>query len=108
MMIMRVYHARVRLGQEAEFERLVRADAVPRMRQAGMLALHIRRELGGAPEFIIVSLWPDLEALKAFTGEHWQEPVVLHKDAGVLERTWVKHYLESEEPYPLMNANGNE
>ena len=97
-MIIRVYHARVHPGQEAEFERLVRADAVPRMQQAGMLSLHIGRELGGAPEFIMVSLWPSLEALQAFTGEHWQEPVVLHEDADVLEETWVEHYQESKMP----------
>jgi heme-degrading monooxygenase HmoA len=92
-MILRVYHARVRPGQEAEFERLVKADAVPLMEsQPGFLGLHMGRELNGAPEFVLVSLWRDLEALKAFTGEAWQQPVVLHPDTHVLEKTWVEHF----------------
>lgn len=96
-MLIRVYHARVHPGQEGEFERLVRADAIPLMkRQPGLLALHIGRDLGGAAEFIMVSVWRDLESLKAFTGDHWQEPVILHKGARVLEKTWVEHYLDFE------------
>jgi heme-degrading monooxygenase HmoA len=92
-MIMRVYHARVHPGQEAEFERLVKADAVPLMeRLTGFLGLHIGREIGGSPEFVMVSLWRDLEALKAFTGEAWEQPVVLHRDVQVLEKTWVEHF----------------
>jgi len=92
-MLIRVYHARVHPGQEAEFERLVRADALPRMRQLpGCLALHLGREYGGSAEFVLVSVWRDLDALKAFTGEHWQEGVVLHPGAQVLEKTWVEHY----------------
>ena len=90
---MRVYHARVLPGQESEFERLVQADAVPLMeRQDGFLGLQIGRELNGAPEFVLVSVWRDLDSLKAFTGEAWQQPVVLHRDAHVLEKTWVEHF----------------
>jgi heme-degrading monooxygenase HmoA len=95
--IIRVYHAQVYPGKEAEFERLVTADAVPLMqRQPGLLALHIGREWHGSPEFVMVSVWRDLDALKAFTGEHWQDPVVLHRDAEVLEKTWVEHFRDLE------------
>jgi quinol monooxygenase YgiN len=95
--IIRVYHARVHPGKEAEFERLVKADAVPLIRrQPGLVALHIGEELSGSCEFVMVSVWRDLDALKGFTGDHWQEPVVLHKDADVLEKTWVEHYRDFE------------
>ncbi len=94
-MIMRIYHARVHPGREAEFERLVRADAVPRMEaQPGLLALHLGREMDAPGGFVIVSVWRDLEALKAFTGEGWQQPVVLHPQADVLEEERVEHYLD--------------
>jgi len=93
-MILRVYHARVHPGQEAEFERLVKVDAVPLMEsQPGFLGLHLGRELNGAPEFVLISLWRDLGALKAFAGADWQQPVVLHPDADVLQKTWVEHFI---------------
>ena len=96
-MIIRVYHAQVHPGREAEFERLVKADAIPLMqRQPGFVALHIGQGLGNSREFIMVSVWRDLDALKTFTGDSWQEPVVLHKDAGVLAKTWVEHYRDLE------------
>ena len=96
-MIIRVYHALVHPGKEAEFERLVRMDAIPLMRrQPGLLALHVGQAWRGSPEFVMVSVWRDLDSLKAFTGDRWEEPVVLHKDADVLERTWVEHYRASD------------
>ena len=94
-MILRIYHARAHPGREAEFERLVRADAVPLMQaQPGLLALHLGREMDAPGGFVIVSVWRDLEALKAYAGENWKEPLRLHPQAGVLEEERVEHYLD--------------
>jgi heme-degrading monooxygenase HmoA len=96
-MVIRIYHARVHPGKEAEFERLVRADAVPLMKaQPGLLSLHLGREMGQPSGFVIVSVWRDLEAVKAFAGENWQQPVVLHPQADVLEEERIEHYLDFE------------
>ena len=94
-MILRVYHARVYAGQEAEFERLFRADALPQMRrQPGLISIQVGRGLEGAPEFIILSRWRDLDALRPYAGEGWQAPPSLHPAAGVPEEASVEHYLD--------------
>ncbi len=94
-MIIRVYRAQVHPGKEADFERLVQADAIPLMkRQPGLVTVHLGREWHGASEFVLVSIWQDLEALKGFAGENWQQPLVLHPEEKVLAKTWVEHFNE--------------
>jgi hypothetical protein len=45
---------------------------------------------------VLVSLWRDLQALKAYAGEAWQKPLRLHPQSGVLEEEWLEHYFEVE------------
>ena len=96
-MIIRVFRARLKPGKRPTFERLCNVVSLPLMRgQPGMLAASItqpapRRE----GEFALVSVWRDLESLKAFAGESWQAAVILPSEADLLEEAWVEHYDES-------------
>jgi hypothetical protein len=44
----------------------------------------------------MVTLWQDLEALKAFVGEHWQTPVVTEDEAPLVEEMFAHHYRRFE------------
>lgn len=93
-MIIRVFRARVRTGQAAEFKQQVREVSVPLVRaQKGMLMY-----LAGEPlpsetdEFVMVTLWDNLDSLKAFAGEEWWNSVIPDAEIPLLERTEVHHY----------------
>jgi transposase/heme-degrading monooxygenase HmoA len=93
-MIMRVFRAKVKPGKLEAFERLCREKSLPHMRQApGLVALHMGAPIGSrADEFVVVTVWRDLDALKAFAGERWREVVILPGEAELVEEVRVEHY----------------
>ncbi len=95
-MILRIFRARVRPGQETEFRRRLEDEAIRlRRSQPGLLALHVGRLIGTpAAEIAIVSIWRDLESVQAFTGARWEEPVIFVDRDHFLEDISVQHYEE--------------
>ncbi len=47
-----------------------------------------------AREFVMITLWRDLDALKAFTGTDWNNPVVTDDEALLVEAMFADHYLK--------------
>ncbi len=96
-MIIRVFRARLRPGRRAAYERLCREVSVPLMRaQPGCLTTYIAPIVANHPDdFVYVSLWRDLESLRAFVGEDWQQVSILPGEADLLDRAQVEHYDES-------------
>lgn len=96
-MIIRLFRARLKPGKRRDFAQLCQVVSIPMLReQPGMLAVSIadpnpRRQ----NEFIIVSVWRDLESLIAFSGKTWREAMVLPGEAALLEAARVEHYNES-------------
>jgi hypothetical protein len=43
-------------------------------------------------EFLMVMVWQDLNALKGFAGETWQNPVIDPDEADLLSETFVHHF----------------
>jgi hypothetical protein len=64
--------------------------------QPGLLAVHLGRDVHQPGGYALVSLWRDLEALQAYAGEAWQQPLRLHPQADVLEEEWLEHFFEVE------------
>ncbi len=94
-MIVRVFRARIQRGHEAEFEGLLRAVSVPLVeRQDGLIACHIGRPVGSnANEFTMVSFWRDVDALRAFVGEEWEQAVIPdEREAAIITDVAVHHY----------------
>lgn len=107
-MIIRVFRARLKPGKLAAFTRVYEEYGRPMLHAApGCLA-----ERAGTPagrhdesvdefvnesvhEFVIVSVWRDLESLKAFAGETWQEAIILPGEAVLLSSASVRHFDES-------------
>ena len=96
-MIIRVFQARLKPGARPAFDRLCRTVSVPLMRaQPGCLAVSIGEPTSARPEeFVVVSVWRDLEHLKAFTGDRWREATILPGEADLLEAASVAHYDDS-------------
>jgi transposase/heme-degrading monooxygenase HmoA len=96
-MIIRVFSARLRPGAREAYEELCLRVSAPLMSaQPGFLTWRMGAERPDHPDdFVFISLWRDLESLKAFTGEQWQAASILPGEADLLERVAVRHYDES-------------
>ena len=62
-------------------------------RQSGLVAQH----LGGprdpsSTEYLYVTLWEDVDSIRAFAGERWQEAVIAPDEEHLLKDTWIRHY----------------
>jgi quinol monooxygenase YgiN len=97
-MILRIFRAIVHDGQQGAFRAFVLDTALPLTRaQDGLVSVTVGLPGREAPrEFSMVSVWRDLEALKAFTGEEWKKPVVLPEEAHLLEASHLHHYEVAE------------
>ncbi len=96
-MIIRVFRAQLKPEARAAFERLCRAVSLPLMRaQEGCLAVSIGEPIAQRPaEIVVVSVWRDPDALRAFVGERWREATILPGEADLLEIADVEHYDDS-------------
>lgn len=101
-MIIRVFRARIREGCVPKFKAMVREQSIPWLeRTSGMLGY-----FAGAPlddnsrEFVMVTLWRDMEALKSFVGESWQTPVVTEDEAPLVEEMFAHHYTRFDKEVP--------
>jgi heme-degrading monooxygenase HmoA len=92
--IIRVFRPTIQPGKEREFESFLRDTAIPLVsRQAGLVAQHVGRphDPSGA-EYVYVTVWSDVESIRAFAGERWQEAVVAPGEEHLLRETWIGHY----------------
>jgi heme-degrading monooxygenase HmoA len=62
--------------------------------QDGLLACYVGRPIGrNDDEFTMVSIWRDLDALRAFTGEDWESPVIPdEREAAIIVESFAHHY----------------
>ncbi|HEX2362281.1 MAG TPA: antibiotic biosynthesis monooxygenase [Jiangellaceae bacterium] len=93
-MIIRVFRPTIHLGKESEFESFLRDTAIPLVsQQSGLVAQHVGRPRDpSSTEYLYVTVWEDVESIRAFAGEHWQEAVITPEEEHLLERTWIGHY----------------
>lgn len=100
-MIVRVFRARIRPGREAEFKRMVREQSIPWLEETeGLLGYYSGEPFPDSTrEFVMVTIWRDLEALKAFAGETWSAPIVTEDEAPLVEEMFAHHYARFDQ-YP--------
>ena len=96
-MIMRVLRAKVKAGKLKDYQRLCEEKSFPHLRATpGLVALHMGAPLVSQPdEFVVVTVWRDLDALVGFAGEQWREVVVLPGEAELVDEMIVEHYDDS-------------
>lgn len=93
-MIIRVFRAIVHDGMQEEFARFFRETAIPLLRsQRGMTGLTVGWPTTHSPnEFMMTTIWSDVNALKSFAGENWAKAVIDPAEAHLLRETFVHHY----------------
>src|SRR5438105_8157078 len=93
-MVVSVFRGRVWPGKQAEFKEKVEQSSVPFLcSQPGLLAYYPGQPMADGPdEFVMVTVWESLDALKAFAGEDWENPVITGEEFLLLEAACVDHY----------------
>lgn len=93
-MIVRIFCAKVRKGKEKELLQAVERVAIPLVKsQKGMLQHYAGKPTASnANEFVMVTVWENLDALKKFAGEDWEKAVIPKEELELLESSLVHHY----------------
>ena len=93
-MIIRVFRPTIHPGKEREFESFLQETAVPLVsRQAGLVSQHLGKSREpSSTEYLYVTVWEDVESIRAFAGERWQEAVIAEDEKDLLKDTWIGHY----------------
>jgi heme-degrading monooxygenase HmoA len=92
--IIRVFRPTIHAGKEAEFESFLRDTAIPLVsQQSGVIAQHVGKPRdSSSTEFVYVTVWEDVESIRAFAGDRWQEAVIAPEEEHLLKDTWIGHY----------------
>jgi heme-degrading monooxygenase HmoA len=98
--IIRLFRPTIHPGKENEFEVFLRETALPLVsRQSGLVAQHVGRPRdSSSTEYLFITVWEDVESIRAFAGERWQEAVIAPDEEHLLEDTWIQHYETLQEP----------
>ena len=93
-MIIRVFRARIKPGCNDEFESFLRNGPIPRIAaRPGLIVQHVGRPTAHSPdEFVYVSVWEDVVALRGFAGDRWYEAVIDEEEEHLLLETFIHHY----------------
>ena len=94
-MIIRVFRAVVHDGKQDDFRSFFLGTALPLIRsQDGIVSASVGLPHQSSPnEFCMVMVWRDIEAIKGFAGESWDQAVVHPDEAHLLRETSVSHYV---------------
>src|SRR5919107_1872159 len=58
-----------------------------------LAAYHVGRPRDpSSTEYVYVTVWEDVESIRAFAGERWQEAVITPDEEHLLKDTWIGHY----------------
>ena len=93
-MVIRVFRPTIHADKVGEFESFLRDTAVPLVsRQSGLVAQQVGKPRDpSSSEYLFVTVWDDVESIRAFAGEHWQEAVIAPEEEHLLKDTWIGHY----------------
>lgn len=93
-MILRQFRVTIHAGKSDEFEALFRDQILPLVkRQNGLEWVAAGKPLNGEPNvFCMTMLWRDLESVKAFAGENWNEARVEPEEAHLISATQLEHF----------------
>lgn len=87
-MISRVWHGWTTRDNANAYETLLRSEVLPGIhRVRGFKGAHVlRRDLGEEVEFVTITLFDSLEAVKQFAGEDYEVAVILPEAQRLLSR----------------------
>lgn len=93
-MIYRIFRVRVHPNLKDEFEEKFRSVSVAAVDgTAGCLSVTIASPTVHAPdEYVMITQWRDVEALRAFAGDNWDAPHIPDGMQQYAAECWVHHY----------------
>ncbi len=101
-MVARMWRGRVPTSRADEYEKYLYDSGVLKIRTiAGNLGAEmLRRQDGDVTEFIVISYWPNREAIKAFAGQDIEKAHFLPRDREFLINPdeFVRHYDATSAP----------
>ena len=80
--IARIWRGRTLASKADEYQAYLDSSGISRVRATpGNLGVTVlRRNDGGKTEFLVMSIWESVEAIKKFAGEDYQKAVILPRD----------------------------
>jgi heme-degrading monooxygenase HmoA len=92
--IIRIFRPTIYPGKESEFESFLRDTAIPLVsQQSGLIAQHAGKPRDpSSTEYLYVTVWENVESIRAFAGERWEEAVITPDEEHLLKDTWIGHY----------------
>jgi heme-degrading monooxygenase HmoA len=92
--IIRVFRAQIRAGKEDDFTRFVIETGAPMARAAeGCTRVTFgKSRWTEQPEFVVVTHWRSVDAVRAFAGPNWQDAVVEPEEEHMLAHVCCDHY----------------
>ena len=93
MTIIRVFRALAKPGLVEALEQRLHQDVIPEVTAAaGLVAYHAGRPHGDSREFVMVTVWENLDAVRSFAGEDYEQPVVYADTGELIEEMSLHHY----------------
>jgi heme-degrading monooxygenase HmoA len=71
----------------------MREHSIPGVAAAqGLVSYYAGTPYGDTGEFLMVSVWQDLDAVRAFAGDDYEQPVLYGDTADLIDELWLHHY----------------
>lgn len=93
-MLIRILHAKVRPGRQAEFKKTLEMISLPAFQsRSGMVALYPGLPQGRrGTDFVLVTVWKDLETLESRSEEEWAKAILPAEALPLLESWSIQGY----------------
>ena len=93
-MLIRLFHAKVRPGKQADFKKVLELLSLPTVQsRKGMIAFYPGQPMGmHGEEFVLVTIWKDLKGMETYTLEEWAKTIVPEEALPLLEEWHVHGY----------------
>jgi quinol monooxygenase YgiN len=93
-MIIRLLHAKVRAGKQAEFKKVLEILSLPVVQsRRGMVAFYPGQPVGpNLDEFVLVTVWKDQKVMDHYTLEEWAKAILPEEAMPLLEEWRVDGY----------------
>lgn len=87
-MISRIWHGWTKVTDADEYEGMLRAEVLPRIHRLNGFygAYLLRRKVGNEVEFCTITIFEDMDAVRAFAGEDYEKAVIHGPARGLLTR----------------------
>ena len=99
-MILRVFRAVAQPGKGPELERMLREISIPMVDgRDGLIARYSGKPMAtNTDEFVMITIWRDLESLRSFAGDDWEQAVIPEDERPILAQTFIQHYESFDRP----------